>query len=115
MQKVVDEPITTSKEFCEKWDLQAFRSQSASNPSGLLHAACEMLSDWRQIGGDFQGKDCSQLKFLLFQTVYLIFGKELEWNERHAEWEQMSARDLERETEFVDIMFADRTENSQLP
>ena len=64
----------TQNEFNEKWDDHAIYSQSACNPSGLLHSAVEMISDWRNAGGDFSGKDCPHLKFLLYQTVFLVFG-----------------------------------------
>ena len=70
----------TKDEFFRKWDERAIYSQDASNPSGLLHSAVEMISDWRDAGGDFGGKDCEHLKLVLYQIVFLVFSREMDWD-----------------------------------
>lgn len=82
-------------EFFAKWDEKAIYSQDACNPSGLLHSAGEMISDWRSTGGNSQGKDCPHLKFLLYQTVFLVFGREMDWNEWHDEYRRIQKRTIE--------------------
>lgn len=82
----------TRDEFYAKWDEWAVYSQSACNPSGLLHSAVECLRDWRDAGGDSQGKDCPHLKFLLYQTVFLVFGYEMDWSEWHEKYANIQKR-----------------------
>lgn len=82
----------TKEDFYAKWDGQTVHSQNASNPSGLLHSAVEMISDWRKVGDDFRCRDCAHLKFLLYQTVYLVFGREMEWDEWLDEYKKIQER-----------------------
>ena len=86
----------TKDEFHEKWDEQVLWSQDASNPSGLLHSAIELLSDWRTVEDDFQGKNCPHLKFLLYQTVFLVFGREMDWCGWHDAYHAIQTRVGER-------------------
>jgi len=80
----------TKEEFYRKWDPQIEFSQSASNPSGLLQSACEVLSDWRAAGGC--SGDCPHLKFLLYQIVYLVFRREMDWPEWFDEAQRIHER-----------------------
>jgi hypothetical protein len=82
----------TKQEFYSKWDEQTLYSQDACNPSGLLHSAGEMLRDWKNAGGNFQGNDCPHLKFLLYQIVFLVFGREMEWDGWHDEFQKIQER-----------------------
>jgi hypothetical protein len=67
----------TIEEFHVKHDQMAIYSQDACNASGLLTDALKVLMEWRQIEGvNMGGKDCPHLKFLLYQIVFLVFGRE---------------------------------------
>lgn len=54
-----------------KWAQQALWSQSACNASALMHSALECLREWRAAGGDWNGKDCVPLRFIVFQIAHL--------------------------------------------
>jgi len=82
----------TQDEFYTKWDERAVCSQSACNPSGLLRSALEMISDWRKVSDDFRGRDCPHLKFLLYQTIFLVFGHEMKWDEWFDEYDKIQKR-----------------------
>lgn len=55
----------------KQWAQKALDSQSACNPSGLLHAALACLKEWREGGGDFNGSECLPFRFICYQIGYL--------------------------------------------
>ena len=62
----------THKEFMDKWAVPALDSQSACNPSGLLHSALVCLGEWRYGElGKWDGSDCIPFKFMIHQVSYL--------------------------------------------
>ena len=91
----------TKDEFFAKWDEQTLNSQDACNPSGLLHSTCELLSDWRDAGGEFSGKDCPHLKLLMYQMIFLVFGHEMMWRGWHDAYGEIKKRLEEREVSNV--------------
>lgn len=86
----------TKEEFFEKWDREVEHSQSACNPLALLNHAKLMLADWHAAGGDWRGEECANLKFFIYQIVYLVFGHEMAWDGWSSEYDAIEERIEER-------------------
>lgn len=82
----------TKKEFYLKWDRDALNSQSACNVLALINHGFDLLKEWREIGGRWNGEDCPHLKFFLNQIGFLTFGHEVEWPEWTEEYNTIMER-----------------------
>lgn len=56
---------------CSYWAEQALLSQSACNASGLLNSALKCLHEWRDAGGDNNGKECIPFRFIIHHVSFL--------------------------------------------
>lgn len=52
----------------------ALAIQSASNASGVAHTLLDGLTLWRELGGDWNGKQCAALRLISFHLAFLMGG-----------------------------------------